>query len=105
MGSEGACCTGWPPTHGSSWAGASLATVLHAAMPSMTRRRWIWAVGLLRVGRVLDSNVPADDLILDNLNDCLAAIDHAVKVVEARGIESLIMRMPRGTAKPPTSGR
>lgn len=86
------------------FAGYSI-TRRNAESYGMTRRRWIWAVGLLRVGRVLDNNESADDFILDNLNDCLAAVDHAVKVIEARGIESLILRLPRGAAKPPKTGR
>lgn len=71
----------------------------------MSRRRWIWAVGLLRVGRVLDGGVSADEFQIDIIDDCLAAIDHAVKVVEGRGLESLIVRLPRGAVRVPKRGR
>lgn len=66
----------------------------------MPRRRWNWAIGLLRVARVLDTSTPtADEFLLEDVQDCLHAIDHAVKVVESRGLESLILRMPRGAVR------
>lgn len=72
----------------------------------MPRRRWIWAMGLLRVARVIEAGAPtADDFALDDTADCLAAIDHAVKVVEAGGLERLIVRLPKGAARLPKQAR
>lgn len=68
----------------------------------MSVRRWQWAIALLKVARVVDSQLTvADAFVLDDVADCLQAIDHAVKVVEARGLESLIMRLPRGAVRTP----
>lgn len=72
----------------------------------MPRRRWIWAMGLLRVARVIDPSAPsADDFLLTEVEDCLQAIDHAVKVVESGGLERLILRMPKGAARLPKQAR
>jgi hypothetical protein len=68
----------------------------------MSIRRWQWAIALLKLARVLDSQVAvADAFVLDDVADCLQAIDHAVKVVEAGGIERLIVRLPRGAVRTP----
>ncbi|MFN8468579.1 MAG: hypothetical protein U0X20_23675 [Caldilineaceae bacterium] len=68
----------------------------------MSRRRWIWAIGLLRVARVLDTDSDvADRFLLETIDECLAAIERAVNIVEQGGIERLIVRMPRGTVLPP----
>lgn len=65
----------------------------------MPIRRWQWAIGLLKVARVVDTQLAAaDDFLFDDTADCLQAIDHAVKVIEARGLETLILRLPRGAA-------
>jgi hypothetical protein len=66
----------------------------------MSIRRWQWAIALLKLARVLDSQLAvADAFVLDDVADCLQAIDHAVKVVEAGGIERLIVRLPRGAVR------
>lgn len=68
----------------------------------MPIRRWQWAIALLKVARVVDTQLAvADSFLVDDTADCLQAIDHAVKVIEARGLESLIMRLPRGAARTP----
>lgn len=68
----------------------------------MSIRRWQWAIALLKIARVVDSQLTiADSFLLDDVQDCLAAIEHAVKVVEGGGIERLIVRLPRGAARPP----
>lgn len=72
----------------------------------MSRRRWVWAVGLLRVARVLDARTAtADEFLVDDTTDCLAAIDRAVKICEERGLESLILRLPKNHAKWPKRAR
>ena len=72
----------------------------------MSRRRWVWAVGLLRVARVLDARTStADEFLIDDAADCLAAIDRAVKICEERGLESLILRLPKNHAKWPKRAR
>lgn len=69
----------------------------------MSIRRWQWAIALLKLARVVDSRLSvADAFLFDDPADCLAAIDHAVKVVESRGLESLLMRLPRGAARTPS---
>lgn len=68
----------------------------------MSVRRWQWAIALLKLARVLDSQLAvADAFVLDDVADCLQAIDHAVKVVEQGGIDRLIVRMPRGAVRTP----
>lgn len=68
----------------------------------MSVRRWQWAVGLLRLARILDVGVVvADDFLLDDVQDCLQAIDRAVTVVEGGGWERLLLRLPRGAARLP----
>lgn len=70
----------------------------------MPRRRWIWAVGLLRKARIVADQVPAlDDAFDVDLapDDALRMLETAVKVVEAAGMVSLVMRVPRGHATLP----
>jgi hypothetical protein len=68
----------------------------------MPVRRWQWAVALLRLARILDTNAAtADDFLIDDVQECLAMIDRAVRVVEGGGLERLIVRLPRGAARMP----
>ena len=68
----------------------------------MSIRRWQWGIALLRLGRVLDSETPiADDFLIDDLDECLSAIDRAVTIAESGGWERLLMRLPRGAARMP----
>ncbi len=68
----------------------------------MSVRRWQWAIALLRLARILDANVViADDFLVEDVADCLAAIDRAVTVAESGGWERLLMRLPRGAARLP----
>ena len=68
----------------------------------MPVRRWQWAIALLRLARILDANVViADDFLVEDVADCLQAIDKAVTVAESGGWERLLMRLPRGAARLP----
>ena len=68
----------------------------------MSRRRWVWAVGLLKLARVLGDQVAsADTFLIEDVEECAEAIERAVRAVELRGMETLIMRMPKGAAKMP----
>lgn len=69
----------------------------------MPRRRWIWAVGLLRKARIIGDNVPAidDGFAVEDVDDARRMLESAVKAVEAAGMESLLMRLPRGHARWP----
>ena len=72
----------------------------------MSRRRWVWAVGLLKLARVLGDQVAsADTFLIEDVEECAEAIERAVRAVELRGMETLIMRMPKGAAKMPKCSR
>jgi hypothetical protein len=72
----------------------------------MSRRRWVWAVGLLKLARVLGDQVgSADSFLIEDVEECRLAIERAVRAVESRGLETLIMRLPKGAAKMPTPRR
>lgn len=72
----------------------------------MSRRRWVWAVGLLKLARVLSDQVAsADTFLIEDVGDCAEAIERAVRAVEVRGMESKIMRLPKGAAKMPKRRR
>ncbi|MFN8468244.1 MAG: hypothetical protein U0X20_21980 [Caldilineaceae bacterium] len=72
----------------------------------MSRRRWVWAVGLLKLARVLGDQVAsADTFLLEDVEECAEAIERAVRAVESRGLETLIMRLPKGAAKMPMPQR
>lgn len=85
------------------WRAAGFSVTRRNALSyGMSVRRWQWAIALLKLARVLDSQLAdADAFVLDDVADCLQAIDHAVKVVEAGGIERLIVRLPRGAVRTP----
>jgi hypothetical protein len=73
----------------------------------MKRRRWIWATGLLRKARIIADNAPAidDAFLVEDIDDALRMLEAAVKAVEAAGMESLLLRLPRGHAKWPKRAR
>lgn len=72
----------------------------------MPRRRWIWAVGLLRVASIVDvGRGPIDEFLIEDLTQCLAALDRATARMERDGIVSMILRMPRGAAVFPKRAR
>jgi hypothetical protein len=65
----------------------------------------LWTVELLRLARVLgDQMASADTFLIEDVEECAQAIVRAVRAVEARGIKSLITRMPKGAAKMPAPG-
>lgn len=63
----------------------------------LSRRRWAWAVALLERARVVtaDSRYVDDAFEIDDFADALAAIERTVKVLEERGLDALVMRLPR----------
>jgi hypothetical protein len=68
----------------------------------MPIRRWQWAIALLKLARVVDAQLAiADAFLMDDVQECLQAIDHAVRVVESGGMERLVLRLPRGAARMP----
>ena len=54
----------------------------------MSRRRWVWAVGLLKLARVLGDQVAsADTFLLEDVEECAEAIERrAVRAVEGRSV-------------------
>jgi hypothetical protein len=68
----------------------------------MARRRCVWAVGLLKLARILGDKVgSADTFLIEDVEECAQAIERAVRAVEVRGMQSLILRLPKGAAKMP----
>lgn len=69
----------------------------------MPRRRWIWALGLMRKARIVEDNAPAvdDGFLVEDLDTALRMLESAVKAVEAAGMVSLLMRLPKGFARWP----
>ena len=63
----------------------------------MSRRRWHWGVALLERARVVasDAKYLDDAFEVDDFADALAMIDRTVKVLEERGLDALVMRLPR----------
>ena len=63
----------------------------------LTRQRWAWAVALLERARIVepDAKYLDDAFLLDDITDAVDAIDRTVKVLEERGLDALVMRMPR----------
>ena len=52
----------------------------------MSRRRWVWAVGLLKLARVLGDQVAsADTFLIEDVGECAEAIERAVRAVEEQG--------------------
>ena len=46
----------------------------------MSRRRWVWAVGLLKLARVLGDQVAsADTFLIEDVGECAEAIERAVR--------------------------
>lgn len=43
----------------------------------------------------------ADTFLIEDVEECVGAIERAVQAVEVRGMESLIMRLPKGATKMP----
>lgn len=78
------------------WAGRSVSR-RKATLDGLSRRRWMWAVALLERARVVmsDARNLDDAFLLTDFNEVMAEIDHAVVVLEQKGLESLIMRLPR----------
>jgi hypothetical protein len=69
----------------------------------MSRRRWIWAIALLRKARVIEDNAPAvdDAFLVEDFETAVRMVAAAVEVVEKGGIQLLLMRCPKGFAKWP----
>jgi len=63
----------------------------------MSRRRWHWAVALLERARVVrsDAKYLDDAFEVDDFADAIAAIDKTAAVLQERGIDALVMRLPR----------
>lgn len=78
------------------WSGYSVSRS-NAQSYGMTRQRWAWAVALLERARVVepDARYLDDAFLLDDITDAVDAIDRTVKVLEERGLDALVMRMPR----------
>lgn len=78
------------------WAGFSVSR--DAALSyGLSRRRWHWGVALLERARVVasDAKYLDDAFEVDDIADALAAIDRTVNVLQERGIDALVMRLPR----------
>lgn len=78
------------------WSGFSVSRS-NAQSYGMSRQRWAWAVALLERARVVepDARYLDDAFLLDDITDAVDAIDRTVKVLEERGLDALVMRMPK----------
>ena len=78
------------------WSGFSVSRS-NAQSYGMSRQRWAWAVALLERARVVepDAKYLDDAFLLDDITDAVDAIDRTVKVLEERGLDALVMRMPK----------
>ena len=63
----------------------------------MSRRRWHWAVALLERGRVVkaDARYLDDAFDVEDIADAIAVIDKTTAVLQERGLDALIMRLPK----------
>ncbi len=70
----------------------------HCLSYGMSRRRWAWAVALLKLAGVLAIDCPhADVFQVDDLDECIRRIDKAVaKVEKSDDLAPLIFRLPKG---------
>jgi hypothetical protein len=79
------------------WAGFSVNRA-PALSYGMSRTRWAWAVALLERARVVAADARPLDTAFDedlSIEDMVEAIDRTVRVLEQKGLDSLVMRMPK----------
>lgn len=64
----------------------------------MSRRRWAWAVALLKLAGVLALDCAhADAFLVEDLDECIRRIDKAVaKVEKSDDLAPLVFRLPKG---------
>jgi len=78
------------------WSGYSVSrgAALSYGMP---RRRWAWAVAMLERARVVTDGAKYldDGFLFEEFDDAIAAIDKTTAVLQERGLDALVMRMPR----------
>lgn len=66
----------------------------------MTRRRWQWAMALLKLAGVLAMDGHADYFQIDDFEECIRRVDKATaKVERTDDLAPLIFRLPRGAVK------
>jgi hypothetical protein len=72
-----------------------------AAENHMSRRRWHWAIALLKVARVIDEDAAAvdDAFLITDSEDAKSALARAVATTERDGLVRVTMRTPRGFVK------
>lgn len=78
------------------WAGYSVSRDTCVSY-GLSRRRWHWAVALLERARVVKSDAKyLDDAFeVDDFADAITMIDKTATVLLERGIDGLVMRLPR----------